>query len=171
MWISGGGSYSTFSDLTPKAARELKYGQSFYGEVDVMDRYPFLTGHYGYRSTTAQDVKILVENQAPTELDFKLITHEFGGKALIPLQWFDIYFGTGVIFGNATLGEKERSAFGRYWHAGFHWFLNPHLGIKFAYQGNKLITSEFSNLDDKKLRFDHGVYSIGLVLRFGDFKF
>lgn len=166
-WLSAGGAYSTFSDMHPKQARELKYGQSWFAELSAMDRTPLFAPLYAYRSTTAKDVKFLPDNQQPIERNFKLTTHDFGARAILPLPWFDLFAGGGFTYGNATLGEKERSTFGRFWQGGIRLYFNQHVGIKFAYQSNKLITSRFSNLDDKKLRFDQGVYSVGLVLRFG----
>ncbi len=168
-WLSAGGSYSSFNDMHPKQARELKYGASWFGEFSIMDgRTPLLAPHYAYRSTTANDVKIFLDNQAPSREDFHIVSHEFAGKFILPLPWFDIYFGPGIVYSNVKVGEKERSGFGRFWLAGFHWYLNPHLGIKFGYQSNNVTTSTFSNLDDKRLKFEMGIYSVGLVLRFGN---
>jgi hypothetical protein len=168
VWLSGGGSYSSFSEVSPKATSdELRHGKSWYAEFDGSDRIPLAAVHYAYRSTSVDNLKIRLENQAPFREDFKLITHEFGGKVILPLPFFDIYTGAGFSFGSANLGNKERSAFGRYWQAGVNLLFNRVLGVKIGYQTNSIITSEFSSLDDKRMKFDQGLFTIGLVMRFG----
>lgn len=167
LWLSGGGAYSSFSEISPKAARELRYGKSWSAELDASRGLPFFAVHYAYRTTHVEDLKLRPVNLSPTELDFKLIAHEAGAKYILPLPFFDFYLGAGFLFGNATLGDKERSALGLFGQGGFHFLFNKVIGIKIEYQNNTVETSRFGNLEDKRLKFSQGLFTVGLVIRLG----
>lgn len=119
-------------------------------------------------------VTISFNGQPDRKANFKLSNHEIGLKFIIPMEKFDAYIGAGGLWGRATLedlsnltgDDKKRWAYGSYWHAGFHFLFNKHLGHKFAFQKNNIVTDEMKNLGGKNLRFNQNLYSLGFVLRF-----